>query len=133
MMAEYLRNDFERVREFHFTFDHPVAEAPTLVSDKLGALRIRLIAEELAEYSEALFAGDLVEIADALGDLSYVVNGAALVHGIDLPSVVEEIHRSNMTKLGADGKPVRREDGKILKGPNYEPPNLRPILGLDSA
>ena len=73
---------------------------------------------------------DLVGAADALGDLEYVVNGAAIGMGIPLPEVVEEIHRSNMTKLGADGKPIYRADGKILKGPDYEPPRIRDLLDV---
>lgn len=71
---------------------------------------------------------DLVEVADALGDLDYITNGAALVFGIPLPEVTAEIHRSNMTKLGADGQPIRNEEGKVQKGPNYEPPQLEMIL-----
>jgi predicted HAD superfamily Cof-like phosphohydrolase len=73
---------------------------------------------------------NVVAAADALGDLEYVVNGMALGMGIPLPEVVAEIHRSNMTKLGEDGKPIYREDGKILKGPGYEEPQLLKVLGL---
>lgn len=73
---------------------------------------------------------DVVAAADTLGDLEYVVNGMALGMGVDLPAVVREIHRSNMTKLGPDGKPIYREDGKILKGEGYEPPRLKELLGL---
>lgn len=73
---------------------------------------------------------DLAEAADALGDLDYVVQGANLVFGIPAEEVVAEIHRSNMSKLGADGKPIYRDDGKILKGPNYSPPDLASIIGF---
>ncbi len=71
---------------------------------------------------------DLVEVADALGDLDYITNGAALVFGIPLPEVTAEIHRSNMTKLGTDGKPIYNDEGKVIKGPNYETPQLEMIL-----
>lgn len=124
------KSSYQLVKEFHQTFGHPVAQKPTLVGDDRQALRIELIREELFEFKEAVVAGDLVAIADALGDLDYVVNGAAIEYGIDLPKVTAEIHRSNMTKLGPDGKPIYREDGKILKGKDYEPPQLEPLLGL---
>ena len=74
---------------------------------------------------------DLIETADALGDLKYVVEGAALVFGIPLEPVFMEIHRSNMSKLGTDGKPIYREDGKVLKGPNYTPPNVAAVLAIE--
>lgn len=141
--GEETRNSYERVREFHETFGHPIAEVPSLVDDDRFILRIALILEEFIELLEACgfdvtgfenvelrksSYADLVEIADALGDIEYVVNGAALEMGINLPEVVKEIHRSNMTKLGPDGKPIYREDGKILKGEDYEPPNISRIL-----
>ena len=143
-------NSYERVKEFHLAFNHPVGKEALIPTSDRVALRLALILEEAAELAEAqgydgnvvrhatnvLFEtgivehGDLVAVADALGDLDYVVNGAALEYGINLPEVTKEIHRSNMTKLGSDGKPIYREDGKILKGADYEPPNLSPVLGL---
>lgn len=129
LIADY-RNSYQRVEEFHKVFGHPIADKPTLASDDRTALRIELIREELEELKQAIANDDIVGIADALGDLEYVINGAALEFGIDLPKVVEEIHRSNMTKLGSDGKPIYREDGKILKGEAYEPPNLQKALGM---
>lgn len=143
-------NSYERVREFHETFGHPVAEGPTVITDERTALRLSLIFEEAVELAQAsgfftveveeavkkmlvfgqVGQADLIGVADALGDLEYVVNGAALEQGIPLPEVVAEIHDSNMTKLGPDGKPIYREDGKILKGEDYRPPNLGPVLGL---
>lgn len=95
---------------------------------ELQDLRLKLIMEEARELEDALAAQDLVAIADALGDLAYVTYGAALTFGINLDEVVAEIHRSNMTKLGLDGKPILRDDGKVLKGPNYSPPCLAPII-----
>ena len=143
-MADY-RNSYERVREFMEAFGHPVYDEPTEVMDADWLhMRLELIREELGELYEAcgyetsewnevvpvrqMNKTDLVAAADALGDLEYVVNGAALGMGIPLPDVVAEIHRSNMTKLGPDGKPIYREDGKILKGEDYEPPQLEKVL-----
>ena len=147
-------NSYEMVKEFHETFGHPVADKPTAITDDRMTLRLALILEEAIELADALgFATDdikdsaaymlnkigprvyedkvdIVAVADALGDLEYVVNGAALEHGINLPKVVAEVHRSNMTKLGPEGKPIYREDGKILKGENFEEPNLAKVLGL---
>ena len=146
------RNSFAMVREFHEVFGHPVGEKPEVPNDDRAILRLSLILEEAMELADALgFATsdtkdaisymlyevgpkvygdniDIVSVADALGDLDYVVNGAALECGIDLPAVTAEVHRSNMTKLGPDGKPIYREDGKILKGEGYEPPNLEKVL-----
>lgn len=139
------QNSYERVREFHEVFGHPIADKPTVASDARSALRLELILEEFIELVEAsgfdasklkktvwnrISEPNIVEIADALGDLDYVVNGAALEHGVPLPEITAEVHRSNMTKLGPEGKPIYREDGKILKGEGYERPNLSPILGL---
>ena len=123
-------NSYSRVREFHKAFGHPAPDTPGIIPDGRATLRIGLIAEELDELKEAVAANDLVGIADALGDLDYVVNGAAVEYGIVLPVITAEIHRSNMTKLGPDGKPIYREDGKILKGEDYEPPRLEPLLGF---
>lgn len=92
--------------------------------------RLQLIQEELAEFARGLANGDLVEALDGLGDLQYVVDGSWLALGagrLKLP-VFREIHRSNMTKLGHDGEPVVNEAGRVVKGPHYEPPNLRRII-----
>lgn len=140
------RNSYEMVREFHEAFDHPVETEPVVSRDvNFEYMRLELIREELCELYEACGydatnikdakvekwdGTDIVEVADALGDLEYVVNGMALTMGIPLPEVVEEIHRSNMTKMGPDGRPIYREDGKILKGDKYEEPQLMDVLGL---
>jgi predicted HAD superfamily Cof-like phosphohydrolase len=76
---------------------------------------------------------DLVEVADALGDLDYITSGAALTFGIPLPQVVAEIHRSNMTKLGEDGQPIYNDEGKVVKGPGFEKPQLTPIIFPEDA
>lgn len=129
-MADTLIDPLSLVRDFHQAFGHPIKSnmAFGLADEKTNALRLSLIEEELRELKQAMDQNDIVEVADALGDLVYVIYGAALVWGIDLSAVVSEIHRSNMTKLGADHKPVYREDGKILKGPNYRPPDIAGLL-----
>lgn len=104
-------------------------EIPTLdVPDDIKALRCALIEEEAREFRDALEADDIVEVADAIGDLLYVVYGAARTFGIPVRAVFAEVHRSNMTKLGRDGEPIFRADGKVLKGPDFSPPDLMPIL-----
>lgn len=103
--------------------------SPTLnVPDAIKSLRCALIEEEAAEFRAALDADDLVEVADALADLLYVVYGAALTFGIPIAEVFAEVHRSNMTKLDDQGNPIFRPDGKVMKGPNFSPPDLSPIL-----
>ncbi|AZI57692.1 nucleotide pyrophosphohydrolase [Nakamurella antarctica] len=118
-----------QVGQFHRSFELPLRTLPTM---DIGAdqvdLRLALIEEEVGELRAAALAGDLVEVADALADIVYVAYGTAHVYGIDLDAVLTEVHRSNMTKLGAGGKPVRRLDGKVLKGPDYEPPRVAAIL-----
>lgn len=123
----------EMVREFHEAFGAAIADSPTLSDSKTRSLRYALIAEEFDEFDEALLHGDLVEVADALADLVVVIYGTALSFGLDLDDLVAEVHRSNMSKLGADGLPIVREDGKILKGPNYTPPDIPGELSRQAA
>lgn len=118
----------EMVREFHEAFELPIQDAPSVPAEARARLRSDLIEEEYTEWREAYFREDLTAIADSLADLVYVIYGTALEYGIDLDAILEEVHRSNMTKLGDDGRPVRREDGKVLKGPNYEPPRIQELL-----
>lgn len=118
----------QQLREFHETFGHPAPDKPTNIDTGTLHFRWNLFAEEYNEYMTAWVGGDLVEIADALGDMAYILFGTATVHGIDLSPVFDEIHRSNMSKLGEDGKPIYREDGKVLKGPNYFRPNIEGVL-----
>lgn len=126
-----MKEQLQALLEFHRTFgayiaDHPTADIPPRVRE----LRIRLIEEELAEYAEAARAGDLVGIADALIDLLYVVLGAVVAHGLHevAEALFAEVHRSNMSKAGPHGRPLRREDGKILKPPSFSPPDLHTLL-----
>lgn len=116
------------VKEFHETYGLPALAVTQFPSADRVRLRLELIDEEREELDEALENSDLVEVADALGDILYVVIGMALEFGIPIQKVFDEIQRSNMSKLGADGLPIVREDGKILKGPNYSPPDIRSIL-----
>jgi len=107
----------------------PVRDAPTVdVGAEQVALRLALIQEEVGELAAAAVAGDLIGIADALADIVYVAYGTAHVYGIDLDAVLDEVHASNMTKLGADGRPIWRADGKVLKGPDYRPPDIAAVL-----
>lgn len=142
------------VREFHEAFDHPVSYDPRQVpSLKNRMLRVQMLASELVELARAMGVKlkvdttvegneddcvlcaddgtgryDPVEAADALGDLRYIVDGGNLICGFPGEMVLAEIHRSNMSKLGADGKPVKRDDGKIMKGPNYFKPDIAGVL-----
>jgi predicted HAD superfamily Cof-like phosphohydrolase len=127
-----LLNDcINMVKEFHLAFGLGVKEKPNanLGLDK-SVLRYSLLREENEEYLEAAKKGDLVEVADALGDILYVLCGTLIEHGLQdkIEEVFKEIQSSNMSKLGADGKPIYREDGKVLKGPNYFKPNIKKII-----
>ncbi len=121
----------EQVAQFHDAFSIPNAQEPTeQLTAKEIQLRFDLLKEENEEYMEACKNGDLVEIADALGDMLYILCGTILRHGLQhqIVDVFMEIQRSNMSKLGADGLPIYREDGKVLKGENYFKPNISNIL-----
>ncbi|HKR50909.1 MAG TPA: hypothetical protein VJT72_15260 [Pseudonocardiaceae bacterium] len=117
------------VTEFHVAFGCPRRSQPSLdVERSLETLRTSLLEEEVRELIAATQAHDLVGIADALADIIYVVYGTALTYGIDLDSVLCEVHRSNMSKLDRDGKPILRSDGKVLKSELYSPPNIAAVL-----
>lgn len=116
------------VTEFHNTYNMPIRDTPTL-DIPARKMRLELILEEAQEYAEAEAMGDLVEMADALADLVYVAYGAALEHGIDLDHVLQEVQRSNLSKLHHEtGLPIYREDGKVLKGENFSPPDIYNVL-----
>lgn len=127
LLSDVLSN----VAEFHTAFRIPNADAPhaRLTADE-ALLRHRLMAEENDEYLQAACNGDVVEVADALGDQLYILAGTMMRHGMQdvIAKVFREIQASNMSKLGADGEPVLREDGKVMKGPNYFRPNIAGIL-----
>jgi predicted HAD superfamily Cof-like phosphohydrolase len=147
----------ELVRLFHLAFAHPVRTVPTTPKPLERLLRFRLLFEEVMEFGRAIgvsglseqtqeaFEADvkrtmaefsinedavvsLSEAADALGDIDYVTAGANLVFGFPAEAVVAEIHRANMSKLGADGRPVHDGYGKVVKGPNYKKPNVAQVL-----
>jgi predicted HAD superfamily Cof-like phosphohydrolase len=120
--------NFNKVWQFMHAFGQDTLMKPTLPNDDLAQLRLDLIQEEVDELQEALDAKDIVEIADALTDILYVTYGAGHAFGIDLDTCFTEVQRSNMSKLGIDGKPIYREDGKVLKGRNYSPPQLAKII-----
>jgi predicted HAD superfamily Cof-like phosphohydrolase len=115
---------FDDVMEFQRAMDLAVGDfaKPDITRDQ--AMRVRLIEEEVTELIDALASGDLNGVADALADIQYVVNGAAIVWGINLDNVHAEVHRSNMTKRGG----TLREDGKLLKPEGYEPPQIERVL-----
>lgn len=121
--------NYEKVKEFMLTYGQNVNENPTMIDYETAKLRLNLIYEEYLELEEAILdEKNLVSVADALTDILYVTYGAGLAFGIDLDKCFKEVHRSNMSKLGSDGKPIYREDGKVLKGPNYTPPDLKPFI-----
>ena len=120
--------NFEKVGLFMTTFGQEVKKKPSLSSDKINNLRINLIQEELNEFKEAISNKDLKEAADALTDILYVTYGAGHAFGINLDNCFDEVQRSNMSKLGNDGKPIYNEHGKVMKGPNYFKPDLKKFL-----
>ncbi len=126
-----MQDKINAVKAFHTAFKLGYRDTPkaNLGLDK-NMLRYKLMREENEEYLEAANDGDLVEVADALGDMLYILCGTIIEHGLQhkIEEVFEEIQRSNMSKLGADGEPIYREDGKVLKGPNYFKPHIKEIL-----
>ena len=126
-----MRKQINHVKNFHEAFGIENKEIPTAnVSEIIFNLRFKLMQEENQEYLEACQNGDLNEIADALGDMMYILCGTILSHGLQnkIEEIFQEIQSSNMSKLGSDGKPIFRQDGKILKGPNYFKPDIASIL-----
>jgi predicted HAD superfamily Cof-like phosphohydrolase len=109
-------------------FGQEVLYMPVMPNTNLAALRLDLINEEVQELRDGLGKKSMLEIADALTDILYVVYGAGHAFGIDLDECFNEVHRSNMTKLGADGRPMYREDGKVMKGPHYSEPDLTQFI-----
>ena len=125
-----LATNFDRVKAFMLMFGQEVVKKPEWPDAKTMELRIDLIEEELQELKDGILLGDgtLVDVADALTDLLYVVYGAGHSFGINLDKCFEEVHNSNMSKLGNDGKPIYRDDGKVLKGKNFQEPNLKEVM-----
>ena len=126
-----MKKQLNAVKLFHETYGLGVSTDMKADLGKLkNELRFNLMKEENEEYLEAVENNDIVEIADALGDMLYILCGTILEHGLQhkIEEVFDEIQRSNMSKLGEDGKPIYREDGKVMKGPNYFKPNFEAIL-----
>ena len=120
--------NFEKVEQFMISFGQAVRKQATIADGDTQRLRIELIREELDELVDAISNEDVVEIADALTDILYVTYGAGHAFGIDLDACFDEVHASNMSKLSATGRPIYRDDGKILKGENYFAPDLTKIV-----
>lgn len=125
-----MKSQLKAVENFHVTFGQKINSYPTLLNEDEYLLRHRLMEEENSEYKEACENQSIVGIADALGDQLYILCGTILKHGLQhvIEDVFDEIQASNMSKLGPDGKPLLREDGKILKSENYRPPNIGKFL-----
>ena len=126
-----IKKPIKAVTEFHNAFRLSVEDKPKSdISYEITELRYNLMKEENEEYLQAVKSNDLIEIGDALGDMLYILCGTIISHGFQdkIEAIFDEIQRSNMSKLGADGKPIYREDGKVLKGPNYFKPDIKKIL-----
>jgi predicted HAD superfamily Cof-like phosphohydrolase len=124
-------SNFNKVKAFMNTYGQDVKEKAEFPENKIVQLRIDLIEEELNELKEAIKNKDIVEVADALTDILYVTYGAGHSFGVNLDQCFDEVQRSNMSKLGEDGKPIYNDSGKVMKGPNYFAPNLKKIVNLD--
>lgn len=126
-----MKNKINAVKEFHTAYKIGYRDTPKAdLGNAKNKLRFNLMQEENEEYLEAAKNNDLVEVADALGDMLYILCGTIIEHGLQdkIEDVFNEIQRSNMSKLDVDGQPIYREDGKVLKGPNYFKPNIAEIL-----
>jgi len=126
-----MKNKIEAVKAFHTAFKIGHLETPKAdLGTAKNTLRFKLMQEENEEYLEAANTNNLVEVADALGDMLYILCGTIIEHGMQhkIEAVFNEIQRSNMSKLGADGQPIYRADGKVLKGPNYFKPDIKALL-----
>jgi len=125
-----MKKQLDAVAKFHEAFDQKIAKWPQHLTLNEYELRHRLMEEENLEYLQACDAHDIVAIADALGDQMYILCGTILKHGLQniIEDIFDEIQSSNMSKLGEDGKPILREDGKILKGPSYFKPDIEKFL-----
>jgi predicted HAD superfamily Cof-like phosphohydrolase len=126
-----IKKPIKAVTEFHNAFRLSVEHKPKSdISSEITELRYNLMKEENEEYLQAVKSNDLIEIGDALGDMLYILCGTIISHGFQdkIEAIFDEIQRSNMSKLGADGKPIYRKDGKVLKGPNYFKPDIEKIL-----
>jgi predicted HAD superfamily Cof-like phosphohydrolase len=123
-----MKKQIESVKKFHNTYKLGYSETPIAnLGNSKNKLRFSLMSEENEEYLEAANNDDIIEVADALGDMLYILCGTIIEHGMQdiIEDVFDEIQRSNMSKLGEDGEPIYRDDGKVLKGPHYFKPNFK--------
>tara|TARA_B100000609_G_scaffold191644_1_gene180665 strand:+ start:411 stop:800 length:390 start_codon:yes stop_codon:yes gene_type:complete len=128
-----IKKELDSVKLFHKKFNIDYLNEPTAnIPEEIKQLRFKLMEEENLEYLKATRENDLVEIADALGDMLYILCGTIISHGLQnkIEEIFQEIQSSNMSKLGENGKPIYREDGKVLKGPHYFKPDIGKILKL---
>ncbi|WP_116787409.1 nucleoside triphosphate pyrophosphohydrolase family protein [Flavobacterium psychrotrophum] len=126
-----MKKQLDAVTQFHTSFKLGVSDAPRAsLGDSVNLLRYNLMKEENEEYLEAVQNSDLTEVADALGDMLYILCGTIIEHGLQykIEEVFDEIQRSNMSKLDDNGLPIYREDGKVMKGPKYSKPDFTAIL-----
>jgi len=121
-------SNFLKVKKFMDTYGQEVKFKAEFPNENIVNLRLNLIEEELQELQEAIKQEDLLEVADALTDILYVTYGAGHAFGIDLDNCFDEVQKSNMSKLGTDGKPIYNQSGKVMKGPKYFKPNLKQFL-----
>lgn len=122
------KHPHDAVLEFHKAFNLTIGDRAGFPDKDIRALRRRLLNEEFTEYLQAETKDDLVEVADALADIIYIACGTAIAYGIPLDTVFTEVHRSNMAKLGPGGKPIYRDDGKVMKPTDWSPPNVSGII-----
>lgn len=128
-----MKKQINQVKAFHEAFKIPYEKAPKIPSKERCLLRFKLLQEELDEFVAAYKDNDLVEVADALTDIQYILYGTVIEFGLQhhFEALFDEVQRSNMSKLDDDGNPIYREDGKVLKSKNYSPPQLKSILEKD--
>ena len=124
-------SNFNKVKTFMNTYGQEIRDKASFPNKKIVQLRIDLIQEELNELKEAITSNDIIEVADALTDILYVTYGAGHSFGINLDKCFDEVQDSNMSKLDENKQPIYSENGKVMKGPNYYPPNLKKIIELD--
>ncbi|MDC6447875.1 nucleoside triphosphate pyrophosphohydrolase family protein [Alphaproteobacteria bacterium] len=124
-------SNFNKVKNFMNTYGQEIKDKASFPNKKIVQLRIDLIQEELNELKDAISNNDIIEVADALTDILYVTYGAGHSFGINLDKCFDEVQDSNMSKLDANKQPIYSDSGKVMKGPNYYPPNLKKIIELD--
>ena len=124
-------SNFNKVKTFMNTYGQEIRDKASFPDKKIVQLRIDLIQEELNELKDAITNNDIIEVADALTDILYVTYGAGHSFGINLDKCFDEVQDSNMSKLDENKQPIYSENGKVMKGPNYYPPNLKKIIELD--